>query len=31
MADLLHCEPGTPVLWRRRETWLVNDRLPEAR
>jgi GntR family transcriptional regulator len=31
LAELLHCEPGTPVLRLRRETWLVNGRLAEAR
>jgi len=30
-ADLLHCESGTPVLRLRRETWLVNGQLAEAR
>lgn len=30
-ADLLHCAPGTPVLRLRRETWLVNGQLAEAR
>ncbi|MEV4333661.1 GntR family transcriptional regulator [Streptomyces sp. NPDC049597] len=31
MADLLKCEPGTPVLRLRRESRLVNGQLAEAR